>query len=640
MKRPSHKTYNIRRRFIFFFALALPFLLSGSRPTASGEGAQGARRVELEEGTSARLTGAIMGRVVDPRNNPVGGAQVSVPGRSAMLTNGRGQFVIRGLAATERLPVSFSARGFMSTTRIYRVGDWSGDASTVVIWPRAAPVSLDATRGGKLTFPAGTISLPPRSLVDEAGRALQGPVKVSFSSFDVSDRRQVRNAPGDFTARMRDNRIGQLETFGVFEVFAEDSKGRRANLAKGRNAAVELFIPPVLRRKAPRRVGLYSFDSTGGVWIEKRSLELLPTRASYTGFIDDLLPHWNADMELATTCIKLKIFQEDGTTPVPANTRVEAEGVTYAGASPTGYTYTSTGEVCLSVKNCQETVRVIAYDQNNSAINSCPVRIQTPCKVAKASDCADPLLCPLQPQEIILPSGTLYHDLNNHDPVNWEMRNNGTNYISPTVNNFYDVWWYGSHVVFNQDGIMRLLLDQTPPPPPNNGTPVQYSSGEYRTTATYGYGTYEVCMKPAKGPGLMTSFFTYIDPTENSLGRHDEIDIEFRGKDTTKMWTNFFSDYPNTATTNHEQAIQLNFDAAEEFHRYKFVWTPAGVKWYVDGQEVFTGYPANSPWPTISGKIMMNLWCGNSNSDTWLDHFSPSQIPVTAEYDWVRYKQP
>jgi carboxypeptidase family protein len=69
-----------------------------------------------------RPSGSIMGRVVDPRNTPVRGAEVRIPGQPVVFTNGRGEFDIRSLAATERLGVSFSAPGFIDTTRIYKVG--------------------------------------------------------------------------------------------------------------------------------------------------------------------------------------------------------------------------------------------------------------------------------------------------------------------------------------------------------------------------------------------------------------------------------------------------------------------------------------------------------------------------------------
>ena len=41
-----------------------------------------------------------------------------------------------------------------------------------------------------------------------------------------------------------------------------------------------------------------------------------------------------------------------------------------------------------------------------------------------------------------------------------------------------------------------------------------YACGEIQTRKRYGYGTYEVRMKSATGPGLNSAFFTYIGPTD------------------------------------------------------------------------------------------------------------------------------
>ena len=631
MRYSSHETHRIRRSAPFCLALLSILTLASISTSTASHNTPKAKQI-----AQPPKRNSFMGRVVDPRNTPVSGAQVRIPGRDAVLTDSKGEFSIRGVAATERLAVSFSATGFMDTTRIYKVGESSRGINTVIIWPRAARVSLDARRGGKLTFPGGTVNFPARALVDERGRAINGKVRVSFSALDVSDRRQLRSAPGDFTARMRDNSIRQLETFGVFEVFVEDASGRRANLAPGQNATVELSIPQELRRRAPASVGLFSFDQNSGRWIEEGTIKRPPRQTSFEFLIHNIRPPWNVDMPLNTTCITLKILKEDGS-PAPVGTRVEAEGVDYSGTSPTGYVTNSMGEVCLSVKKCPGTVRVVAYDQYNSAISSCPVRIQTPCQIASAADCGNPTNCPLQPVEIILPGttpGTFYHDLNGDDPGNWEKAHNWTNWNSNTTNNFYDVWWYNTHGVFNNNGIMRLRLDNTPPPmPPLNTTPVQYSSGEYRTKGTYGYGTYEVCMKPAKGPGLMTSFFTY---TGQPSTQHNEIDIEFRGQNTAELWTNFYCD---DSDQGHESTVTLGFDAADDFHRYKFVWTPSEVKWYVDGQYVPTPNSGSNPCtsPTVPGKIMVNLWSGNSNAP-WLGPFTYPGTPIYAEYDWIRYK--
>lgn len=574
--------------------------------------------------------GSISGRVVNTSNAPVAGVEVRLPNREPILTNNNGEFKIPNvtLVPGERLAASFSAPGYMDTTRIYT--ETQGQRITgdlIRLRPRAAMVPLNATLGGQLTFPGGRVSFPPNALVNQQGQPLQGPVNVAFTALDVRDRIQIRSAPGDFTARMQNNTIRQLESFGVFEIFVADSNGQRANLAPGQRAAIELFNPQKWRR-SPNVVGLFSFDTNSGLWIEAGTLMLTQGAISYTGDVTDILTGWNADVPLETTCIKLQILN-DNNQPAPLNTKVEAEGVDYSGLSPTGYT-DANGYVCLSVKRCA-TVSVKAFDPNNPTINSCPVKISTPCHVASASDCGNSSLCPLQPQQISLPDGILYSDLNSDDTINWSRRN-GTNYNSSDPTSPYDVWFSPVNIGFSGNGLMTLRLDGTPPPAGNN---VTYSSGEYRTVSTYGYGTYEVCLKPASGAGLMSSFFTYTGPQETPSTQHDEIDIEFRGMNTNIMWANFFY---NGNFTGHEEPIQLGFDAADGFHRYKFVWNSNYIKWYVDGVERHTATPAmHGPMPTTPSRIMANLWCSRPNI-TWLGTLNSQSLPVFAEYDWIRYK--
>lgn len=594
-------------------------------------------------------SGSIIGRVVDPRNNPITGVEVRTPGQPVVLTNGKGEFDIRGLVATERLAVSFSARGFIETTRIYEVGVSSRiTGNVVVIWPRATPAALDVTRGGKLTFPGGTVSLPPNALVDELGRQLRGNVRVSFSALDVSDRRQIRSVPGDFTARMRNNTIRQLETFGVFEVFVEDSNGRRANLAPGKTARVELSIPPALRRTAPKVVGLFSFDKDSGRWVEEATLQSTPRQASYTASISTINTIWNADMTSETTCLKLKILEGDCTLATGvAGAHVEAFGVDYSGFSE-GYA-DSNGEVCLLVKR-NATVSLIAHHPNLSTIQSNPLEITTASHVGSTSDCANCALCPLVTTHFA--NAAFLDGLNTDDPQLWSKAHEWAN-GDPN----FDVGWNKNQVKFSS-GLMTLMLSDyadtpstpTACSPPNANVACSnkpFASGEYRTKCFYGYGTYKATFKTAnpKGSGLITTFFTYTGPSEGTW--HDEIDIEILGKDPvspcitgqTMMQTNYFV----KGVGGHEHIVCLNFDASLAEHTYEFVWSPTDIKWYVDRPtnplpvHTETRTPLDAPWPSQPGRIMVNMWAGSSSATGWLGPFAYPGTPIYAEYNSIQY---
>lgn len=183
----------------------------------------------------------------------------------------------------------------------------------------------------------------------------------------------------------------------------------------------------------------------------------------------------------------------------------------------------------------------------------------------------------------------------------------------------FNCTWRGNNVTF-ENSMMQLKIDkeegEAKPP---------WSGAEYRSRNMYHYGMYEVRMKPIKNDGVVSSFFTYTGPSDQNPW--DEIDIEFLGKDTTKVQFNYFTD----GIGEHEYVYDLGFDASQEFHEYAFEWLQDSITWYVDGIEV---YKATENIPQTPGKLMMNAWTG-IGVDSWLGSFDGT-VPLVAEYDWIR----
>ena len=81
---------------------------------------------------------------------------------------------------------------------------------------------------------------------------------------------------------------------------------------------------------------------------------------------------------------------------------------------------------------------------------------------------------------------------NNHDSSQFEMsswKNGG----------MFNCTWSPNNVAF-QNGQMKLTIDRD-----YSG----FTGGEYRTKKYYGYGIFQVNMKPIKNSGVVSSFFTY-----------------------------------------------------------------------------------------------------------------------------------
>ena len=138
----------------------------------------------------------------------------------------------------------------------------------------------------------------------------------------------------------------------------------------------------------------------------------------------------------------------------------------------------------------------------------------------------------------------------------------------------------------------------------------------------YSYGFYSVKMKPVKKSGVISSFFIYTGHP------WDEIDIEFLGKDTTKVQFNYFTN----GVGGHEYVYDLGFDASEEYHEYAFEWREDSITWYVDGKAV---YRATEDIPSHAGYLMMNLWNVSDDMAYWPGKFDGKDLPLEAHYEWI-----
>ncbi len=210
----------------------------------------------------------------------------------------------------------------------------------------------------------------------------------------------------------------------------------------------------------------------------------------------------------------------------------------------------------------------------------------------------------------------VYHSFQSHDGQNWQISNGWRN-----GDPFFGCHWSENRVNFN-GGIMELSLRT------NNSyaAPYNYECAEYVTSNFYGYGLYEVSMKPANVSGVISSFFTYTGPSYNGAP-WDEIDIEFLGNDTSKVQFNYYTN----GVGGNEILHDLGFDASASFNTYAFDWQEDYIRWYVNGELVAT---ATDNLPSNPSKIMMNMW-NTYNIDEWAGAYGGED--ANASYEWVRY---
>jgi endo-1,3-1,4-beta-glycanase ExoK len=214
---------------------------------------------------------------------------------------------------------------------------------------------------------------------------------------------------------------------------------------------------------------------------------------------------------------------------------------------------------------------------------------------------------------------TFVDDFTSFNTSRWQKSDGWTN------GGMFNCGWRADHIDFT-GGVMSLTLDNATCKTGCAGKP--YASGELRSVDVYGYGRFETRMKPARGSGIISSFFVY-NPSPD-----DEIDIEILGKDTTKMQTNYFGN----GVGGHETMINLGFDASLNYHNYAFVWSRGLIQWYVDGVLVHSENGSHGTLPVMPGKIMANLWAG-IGVNSWIGPYSYAG-PLYADYESIQYTKP
>lgn len=336
-------------------------------------------------------TGAITGRVVNTAGAAVPGAAVTA-GQTTRTTDAAGNFTISGLQPTARLAVNVRANGYIPTTRIFMVAAGATVLNNVTLTNQAAPISVNIDNGAVLPIAgtSGTLTIPAGSLVDPNGNEVRGVVSARMSRIDVTQPAQLRSAPGDFTAVMLNGTQGQLETAGMFEFLIIDSAGNRAELAPGRTALLS-FAPGDLPFVGTS-MGLYTFDSSNGRWIERgeikqtaaattgggRTLSSMPLQRTgpVQGTINTLRVVWNIDKPFNWVWIRVKVVSKTGVL-LPYR-GVTATGVNFRGFSE-NYTDT-TGVTCLRVPG-GATIDI-------NSVGAPPVRVTVP--TTTAPNCTDP----------------------------------------------------------------------------------------------------------------------------------------------------------------------------------------------------------------------------------------------------------
>lgn len=191
----------------------------------------------------------------------------------------------------------------------------------------------------------------------------------------------------------------------------------------------------------------------------------------------------------------------------------------------------------------------------------------------------------------------LHHFNSPHDPSRWSQTN--LNYPSDM-----HPAWLARHIHFEPD---RLELELSRRRVGNK----RIAGAEYQRRGFYHFGRYEVVMRAAPGSGTVSAMFTH---THEQFGDpHDEIDIEFLGKDLRMVTFNYFTDGKQHGVIR----VPLPYDASQETNLYAFDWEPDRIRWYVNDTLVHTSTAEDHPIPQSASRLILQLWSGSPDQYDW-----------------------
>ena len=186
--------------------------------------------------------------------------------------------------------------------------------------------------------------------------------------------------------------------------------------------------------------------------------------------------------------------------------------------------------------------------------------------------------------------------------------------------------WEGNQAQFTPQNVSvasgKLTLALTNAP---SGSTKPYLGVELRSTKTLTYGKVSASMRFAKGSGVVSGLVLF-EHLGNSSDASQLNCMVYTGTPATSCTT-------SVTPTQDPEVVDLGVDAESAFHQYDIEWTPAGVKFFINGTLLRT-WTANISRLKLPLNVLLTIWA--SNSAAWAGALDAASAPTSAEVDWIK----
>ena len=214
-----------------------------------------------KEGISVKTS--VFGRIVDEKDEPINGVQVSGGGYTVSTDENGIFFLTDVLLDQARAYITATKTGYFKGSRIFRpVKDGMSKPPLIKLLAQKSIGTINATTGGNVQTAGGIkVEIPANALEN-----FNGQVNVVAAYINPTSPDFFARMPGDLAADNAENKRGGLISYGMCNFDLLDDNGNKVKIKSGMQVTVSSPVPERLQQFATPTIDMWTFDEINGIW--------------------------------------------------------------------------------------------------------------------------------------------------------------------------------------------------------------------------------------------------------------------------------------------------------------------------------------------------------------------------------------